>query len=109
MVRAKLKDTYEWVFADNVSNICSYDIIPGTICREIGITDKNGKEIFEKDIIIVEDEEVIGWYIANKWVGIAFASHKHKQSDGVVAGNVFDNPDFVNMLEQRTKEGSHNE
>lgn len=99
MVRAKLKDTYEWVFSDNENTIYSYDIIPETICCGLEIIDQSNKEIFEDDIIAYEYGENVCWCIATKWAKLAFKKANEKQSDGFVIGNVFDNPNLLEILE----------
>lgn len=72
MVRAKLKDTYKWVFSDNENTIYSYDIIPETICHGIEIIDQSEKNVFEYDIVACDCGKSIGWFIASKWIKVAY-------------------------------------
>ena len=37
-------------------SLMPFEIIPETICEYIGICDKNGKKIFENDIIVYDEE-----------------------------------------------------
>ena len=72
LFKAKRKDNGEWVEGsllvlddgsyriatsclvgdvENILTVCAYDVDPDTICRYIGLTDKNGNKIWENDIV----------------------------------------------------------
>ena len=85
------------------------EVIPSTLCQCTGLKDKNGKLIWENDIMVAhlddaypEDET----YIRILWYESGFCS-KEKGSEDIspidkfdqehfeVCGNIFDNPEFI--------------
>lgn len=93
--------------------ICSaecYEIDPDTICQFTGLTDKNGKKIWENDILIIEDgtlDEEDGCFIC-KWDD--YAARYILDGNGLIAdfdnvdtryveiiGNIFDNADLLEV------------
>ena len=127
LFRAKIKDTDEWVegyyiydyahdahfifknqlICPNCVNdkktdfsLCDYEINPETLCQFTGLTDKNGKRIWENDIVKHEISDTIGtvkWY-AEDYIGWCvndvqideqrFTDEMWGECD--VIGNVFD-------------------
>lgn len=100
-------------FPDKDDNEEVYLIDSATICQYIGITDKNGKKIFEKDIIetitfgFTQDHFITsvefgakfsmqGFYLDNGRSMFYFGqSDLTKMDDTQVIGNIFDNPELL--------------
>ena len=81
------------------------EIDPKTVCQYAGITDKNGREIWENDIIYHDAIKAVGkvmWYTED-YIGFAvddiddsyqqYALEMFANAD--VVGNIFDNPDLL--------------
>lgn len=86
LFKAKTKDTKQWIegypypsitgelrymtcydpCCNNQYMVNSYEIDPETVCQYTGLTDKNGKKVFESDIIVAYDEN-------DKWI-VSFQS-----------------------------------
>jgi len=68
-----------------------------------GLTDKNGKEIYEGDIIHLKFSElnanlVVKWdkYMGLKYHNGGWTSMVHVDTHGEVIGNIFENPELPN-------------
>ena len=89
-----------------------FEIDPDTICQFTGLTDKNGKRIWENDICIIEDgtlDEEDGCFIC-KWddctaryildgSGLTVDFDNVDERDIEVIGNVFDNAELLEVKE----------
>lgn len=136
LYKAKRKDNDEWVYGYlwvgacsayiTPSNVgityyeenkrivaCAYEIDPTTICRCTGLTDKNGKLIWEHDIVQVDmyswiepEDEAFGIITYSETYGAYGVLSKNKWSSLVdlqgsyttqrfVLGNRFDNPELL--------------
>lgn len=117
LFRGKRKDNGEWeqgdldrgLFANidfisyfkTIGERVSYEVIPETVGQYTGLTDKNGKKIFEGDIILFDEEyghieydDLDAQFILSfdTWVttfGIV------NSRDVEVIGNIHDNPELL--------------
>ncbi|WP_024854774.1 YopX family protein [Mediterraneibacter gnavus] len=83
----------------------AHPIDPDALCQYTGLTDKNGKKIWENDIVELPDEE---GYFTCKWeedaarfvmngdgLTVDFDNYWSYQTE--VAGNIFDNPELLEV------------
>lgn len=86
---------------------------PKTVCQYTGLKDKNGKKIWENDVIKIDKPSHIGVYVV-KYVegGFQYANLNENYSfcfddteyymhpcDCEVIGNIFDNPELLEVTE----------
>ncbi len=81
-------------------------VLPETVCRYTGLTDKNGRKIFEWDILEFTDCELgkedyavfwnqVEWGIRSE-LGNIDDLRDWDSSNWEVIGNIFDNPELLN-------------
>lgn len=109
------------IYADRFGNKCRIFVDPKTVGQYTGLTDRNGKKIFEGDIVTYEDAEADrdGYYdnvFLNRgevrisaWDGICFTNKQiagtsdlyesETMIDCEIIGNIYDNPELLEELE----------
>lgn len=96
-----VKVTDEWEDSEIGADVIGYLVDPETICQDTGLTDRNGRKIFESDIVRVgKDIYIVFWSECNYEIGIK----NKEESMGIayaypggiwVIGNIFDNPELI--------------
>ena len=103
----------KWYISNKAGMPFAYDVRPETICQFTGLTDKNGKKIWENDILKTWDDQYaqvkFGLYNTgfasgdyNQGFYAAFPKdsyYRHElgywYKESYVIGNIFDNPELL--------------
>lgn len=127
LFRGKRKDNGEWVYGDLIhrkiwsselyiirvedngfDSYIEYEVIPKTVGQYTGLTDKNGKKIFEGDIVldIKGDTHIVTWASKTAMfrcvcIKQAYKSGNNRSCDVMIGavktiiGNIYDNPELL--------------
>lgn len=91
-------------------NMLGYEVLPETIGQYTGLTDKNGRKIFEGDILKamgVDGEQIApvvfrkGFFVLdekNAFIRLGVGAFRKRQLE--VIGNIHDNPELVREVDE---------
>ena len=99
----------KWYISNKAGSPFAYDVRPETLCQFTGLCDKNGKKIWENDILMAHLDESYPEDVTYKtiergvagWVGHETGSTDREYLDEFdtehfeVVGNIFDNKELL--------------
>ena len=111
----KMFGTYHIIDKDDENT--AYEVIPETVGQHTGLKDKNGKRIFEGDILSIPfeedrspyeensiyyengevyfDTERYGWYVRFREYNDEISLWEYDNTDIEVISNIYDNPELL--------------
>lgn len=105
MNRSKQHSNFSNAYPLEIIECEYYEINPETLCQYTGLTDKNGKRIWENDIVRIENsmDEGIGniefyggmWYVDEEPSNSLYDIVEYDDGELEVIGNIFDTPELL--------------
>ena len=106
-IEGSLWNNYGEVKILSALNAIGYEVIPETIGQYTGLTDKNGKKIFEGDVLVIcnnREHPVLVKFLDFEWDCVipnvnAYIHYRHRLENNnakyEIIGNIHDNPELM--------------